>query len=336
MTRTSFDQIPVGIFGVDREFVVRLWNRCMAEWLALPASRIEGRELGSVLPAFRSAAYRERISQLFDGGPPVVLSPHLHQKLFSREGEEPPQRRLLTTASHANLAEGTEVALFAVQDVSGELERARLLREMHDAKATLLREHHHRTKNNFMMLTSLVELQKEALHDPRDSAVLEVFQSRIMSIQRVHEHLYSRDSFDLQLDLYIRDLVADVIASGTYGGADGAPRVEMSVEPLRLQMNDAIPMGMILAELITNSLKYAVRGADDFISVEAGEDGNGAVTLVYRDSGEGRMDTDSDSPGPAGLGTELNEAFAAQLGGSLRVDPGPGTVSTLTFPLHAD
>jgi two-component sensor histidine kinase len=300
----------------------------MADWSGVDPARAVGTPVCEIFPAFASPVYSSRLDPLFHGGPPVVFSPHLHGKLFqTREGETALEgRHVQTTASSAEL-DGEQIALFSVQDVTAELERSRLLRQQSEQRHALLREHHHRTKNNLMMLASLLQLQKSQLHDSRDEEIMDVFVTRVMSIQRVHEHLYKGgDSFNLELGAYVSDLVSDVLHANI---VTRIPDVSIETDEVELAVNQAIPLGMILAELITNTLKYAIGPEGGRITIRGTRNGTGRLVLTYRDSGPGRRGDGT------GTGSELNTAFAEQLGGTLTLEPGPGAVTVLEFPVGA-
>jgi two-component system response regulator len=242
------------------------------------------------------------------------------------------------------------LALFAVQDLSAEIKRSEELRRLNRVAAEeieqrrlaeerlqktleentiLLREHHHRTKNNFGMLLSLLELQKETLFDPRDEEIIEMLTNRIFSIQRVHEHLsMNTDSAEIDLEEYIRDMALDLLGESGSGEA----RLTIESDPIRLNLTQAIPVGMILAELMTNSLKHAFSAGDGLVSVEVRRSDENLIRIRYSDSGPGRPDQ---NPNELGLGVRLNEAFAQQLEGSYRQDSGPGAPTLIEFPLPA-
>jgi PAS domain S-box-containing protein len=322
---SGFDSIPIGICLIDRDFIVCSWNLCLRDWTGLSDAEVLDRDLRDIYPAFRRGIYTSRLEMLFSGGPPVVFSPRLHSGLFAS-----PETARKKHVYHINvspfLKEGESLALFAVQDISSEYQRSRELKQALEENRILLRELNHRTKNNYSMLLSLLELQKETLFDSRDEEIIDILISRIYSIQRVQEHLaLQSDSLRILLGEYLRNLAGDILDSGS---SLYSPDTHIEADAIELEPGKAIPLGMILAELITNSLKHAFTAIGGEIRIDA-EEKNGMVTIRYQDSGPGR----AGPPKNDGMGLRLNEAFAQQLGGSFRQLQGPGAPTVIDFPL---
>ncbi|WP_319475638.1 histidine kinase dimerization/phosphoacceptor domain -containing protein [Marispirochaeta aestuarii] len=353
MDYSIFDRIPLGICLMDRDFTVRGWNICMQDWTGITLEEIRDQDIRVFFPLFNRKIYASRLKLLFNGGPPAIFSPQLHAGLFpSRKQGMPPQVHHITVSS-INTDEGEVLALFAVQDVTREHNRSAELRRLHqlareeivqrrkaeeeltealDQNRTLMRENQHRIKNNLATLISLLELQKNNLFDPRDEEILTLLVNRVYSIQQVHKHLSENaDTPDIRLDAYLKDLADNMINAGAAEEKEKRPEVQIHADPVELKIKTAIPVGMIIAELITNSLKHSFgssRETQNTISISTQLDTRGMLTLRYRDSG----DTGGE-PREGGLGIRLNEAFADQLGGSLRREPEMGNVTVLEFPL---
>jgi len=155
-------------------------------------------------------------------------------------------------------------------------------------KETLLRELYHRTKNTLQMIQGLVVLQaSEAAEDPAVQELVRKTEDRIQAISLVHQKLYStRDLSRIPLKAYIEDLAALVVRG--YGGDDAPVRLEVEAEDRSLLIDTAVPFGLILNELITNSLKYAFPdGKPGSIRIALKPSGPGRLNLDYRDDGVG-------------------------------------------------
>lgn len=349
MDFTVFESVPVGICLIDADYRIHYWNICLQDWTGLNRKEAENRDLREIYPTLQQEIYRSRLGLIFDGGPPAIFSAQLHRGLFEAIHPDLPQLSLRTTVSSVHDEERGPMALFAVENLSAEIKRSEELRRLNriaaeeieqrrraeaklqktlEENTILLREHHHRTKNNFGMLLSLLELQKETLFDPRDEEIIEILTNRIFSIQRVHEHLaMNTDSVEIDLEEYIRDMALDLLGEN----GPGEPRLVIKSDPIRLNLAQAIPAGMILAELMTNSLKHAFRDGDrGTVMVEARRTRENLIRIRYSDSGPGRP---HQNPNELGLGVRLNEAFAQQLQGSYRQDSGPGAPTLIEFPL---
>jgi len=217
---------------------------------------------------------------------------------------------------------------------------ARLQRDAHEkalagalaAKEVLLREVHHRVKNNLQIISSLLHLQGDSLPESYQR-VLDESQRRVRSMALVHEQLYSGDQPD-QVDfaVYAAALVNDLFASQSVDSSRIRLRTEF--DSVRLPADQAIPCGLILNELVTNALKYAFAdGRPGEIRVEL-HSANGQVTLRVADDGIGLPPGLDWSHAPS-LGLRIVDILTAQLNGSLRCHSGPGADFTLSFPRAA-
>jgi len=187
-------------------------------------------------------------------------------------------------------------------------------------KETLLREVHHRVKNNFQVTASLLSLQAGTVEDERARAALRDSENRIRSMALVHAEVYEeRNLADIDLADYARSLAGSLISS--YAESAGASRFAVSGEPLSLGMDRAIPLGLALNELITNSLKYAARGRGGCaMELEIRPDGESGWSLKYSDDGPG-LPADLSLENPKTLGLQLVTLLAQQAGG--RIDRNP-------------
>jgi two-component sensor histidine kinase len=199
-------------------------------------------------------------------------------------------------------------------------------------KELLLKEVHHRVKNNLNIVNSLIRLQAARIKDTGIADRLRDLTSRIQSMALVHEKLYqSGDLSDIDLGAYVRDTV-DNLYNG-YGIDRERIRCDVrSRGGIALTIRQAIPCGMIVNELVTNCLKYAFPGdRSGTIAVEVSL-ADGVVLLAVRDDGVGLPEgLDIDDGGTLGL--SLIRSLAEQISGSVEVGPGPGTSVVVRFPL---
>lgn len=203
---------------------------------------------------------------------------------------------------------------------------AQTLRE----KETLLREIHHRVKNNLQVITSMLSLQSNVLQDDTALSHFQDARTRIQSMALVHEHLYESSSLArIDIGEYVDDLVATVV--GSMDISAGQVRVESSVSEIPMDIDHAIPLGLIINEILSNALKYAYpeKSGRIRLSLQRREQG---VFLEIADDGPGMPGGPSAHQGSLGL--QLVEALAGQLNGSLRFDnTEPGLAVRLSFPL---
>ena len=215
-------------------------------------------------------------------------------------------------------AEGLRMAIDKATQKVGLLrdlrdERDRLSRSLAE-KDVLLEEVHHRVKNNMQVIVSLLRLQAKAFPDERLALTLRETQNRIEFMAQVHEQLYEAG------DLGVVDLArhAALIAGSllqTYGFAESRVHVRVEMEPLPLAVDQAIPAGLILNELVSNALKHAFAdGRAGSVSVRGSRCG-GRITLEVRDDGMGLQQA-VDLLQPKSLGLRIVTILTRQLKGT--------------------
>lgn len=204
-------------------------------------------------------------------------------------------------------------------------------------KELLLKEMHHRVKNNMQILSSLLSLQMRTLDDESARDIIMESQNRIRSMALIHEKLYQSDNFlGVDFSVYIENLAHSLL--GSYSRARTIVRLDIKVENVFLGIDTAIPCGLIVNELITNCFKHAFpEGGHGEVVIRFGgrelDDPEGAFyTLSVRDTGNGIADgVDTDSPSTLGL--QLVKTLVGQLRGRLIIHskPGEGTEFVIDF-----
>lgn len=234
-------------------------------------------------------------------------------------------------------ADGTSGGMcITVSDITDrKLLESRLL-ESADQKETLLREVHHRVKNNFQLILSLMSLQSDRFADSQAEAVITETRNRIRAMSAVHESLYrSSDLTNINMEQFVPRFVEQLLNAYQSAGC----RIEMHVEPVNLLIERAVPCSLILNELVTNALKYAfVDGRDGVISIGlCHRNGTGSAQRVHMsvaDNGVG-IPAEVRVEDTGSLGMKLIRALAGQLGGTVQVTGGgdePGTRVEVDFP----
>jgi two-component sensor histidine kinase/ligand-binding sensor protein len=198
-------------------------------------------------------------------------------------------------------------------------------------KETLLREVHHRVKNNLQIISSLLNMQGSSLTDQNAVAALQDSRARVLSMAVIHEQLYGHDQWDaIDFEEYAKTLVAELLYS--FGERAGGVISRFKTSRVLLNVEQAIPCGLILTELITNVLKYAYpTGGGGEVLIELSETPSGLVTLTVSDCGVG-LPRDFDQENPKSMGLEMIGILASQLGGALTVEASPGARFCVEFP----
>jgi PAS domain S-box-containing protein len=200
-------------------------------------------------------------------------------------------------------------------------------------KETLLREIHHRVKNNLQIISSLLNLQIRKTDDPTTVEVLKDCQARVLSMALVHEHLYKGKDFSfIDLKNYIPSLGTELLQS--YRTTSESVRFDLNIPDISIDINTAIPVGLIINELITNSLKYAFKGRKDGkLSITANET-HQVLTLIVADNGIG-IPEGITLENPTSLGLRLVKTLTDQIDGTVAIDRTEGTKFVFTFPILA-
>ncbi len=200
-----------------------------------------------------------------------------------------------------------------------------------EEKETLLREIHHRVKNNLQIVSSLLHFQSKKVTDPAAIVVFGEARNRLRSMMLVHERLYrTGDLAHIDFGDYLQALTEDLASSYPAAGARVSAHVEGPSPKLPVEV--VLPAGMLLNELVTNSLKHAFEGKDGgAVRVAIGTD-HDTLVLSVEDDGVGLSAL---SPEPPTFGLQLVQNLVRQLAATIELGPGPGTKLTVRVPISA-
>jgi PAS domain S-box-containing protein len=204
-----------------------------------------------------------------------------------------------------------------------------ILRASLREKEALLKEVHHRVKNNLQIISSLLNLQADQVRDPAALAVLGESQNRVRAMALVHETLYRSENFArIDLAVYLEGLCAQLLRA--YGTDPERVCLELQVPGTTLDLDRAIPCGLLVNELVSNALKYAFPdGRQGRLEVALGTQ-DGVYALAVGDDGIG-LPEGLDFRSTRTLGLQLVCGIAQQLGGTVELDRTGGTRFTITF-----
>jgi len=230
------------------------------------------------------------------------------------------------------LEEETEKKVLVVaRDISRIKESNDMIKSSLKEKETLLKEVHHRVKNNLAVVSSLLQLQSTQTHSQQVSEALEEGINRIQSIAAVHEQLYQEELFSsIELKIYINELCS--ILTRNYSDGKRKVGIDIDCDDVKLSMEKAVPAALILNEIITNSFKYATTGGNCQIWISVKEV-SGSIVLRIADNGPGLPEQylDHNSQDSTGLGLTLINVLSDQLQASLKIENTPGATYTLQF-----
>ncbi len=197
-------------------------------------------------------------------------------------------------------------------------------------KELLLKEIHHRVKNNMQIISSLLSIQSRNIKDKKYLELFKKSQDRIHSMALVHEKLYkSRDLARIDFAEYIKNLATHLLLS--YNAKPGTVDLKISAKDIYLEVDKAIPCAQIVNEIISNALLYAFpEGEGGEISIDFHKDKKGNYTLIISDNGIG-IPKDLDYHSTDSLGLLLVNGLTKQINGDIKMDNGRGTTFTITF-----
>ncbi|NLS94868.1 MAG: HAMP domain-containing protein [Planctomycetaceae bacterium] len=256
-----------------------------------------------------------------------ILAPGLQCNMMSKSGDRIPV--------HCSLAEMSDAAgqfdgvVCVASNISRQKEaEAQILSALRE-KQLLLKEVHHRVKNNLQVISSLLSLQAQELRDPETIRLFQESQGRIRSMALIHEQLYRSDDLaEIEFAGYLEQLVAHL--RHTFGNSAAEISIGLEVEPLPLPLDLAIPCGMMVNELICNAMEHAFpncRSGEIHIGFHSDRSG---YCLEVADNGVGMRTEPADTN--ASLGMKVVQALVRQLHGTLDVRQNGGTAFVLRFP----
>ena len=228
------------------------------------------------------------------------------------------------------LIASTATALDNTRNINELKETERELQTSIKEKALLLKEIHHRVKNNLQAIVGLLDTHLGAIQNPRDKEIFLKGQSLAMGMARIHELLYSTEDYTrIDFSIYTRELIKSVLK--LYPGMRGRVKVEYSLDNLYLNTDTAIPVSLIINELVSNALIHAFpHGRKGTVAISMKQVGKGGFLMEINDDGVGVPDPDGNAYSKT-LGLNLVRTLIENLNGSIKVKVNGGTRITIRF-----
>lgn len=342
LARHLCDALPEAVFLVDLKGTVALANGRAARLLGRPADGIAGRPLaefvagdpapvraylarcarsGAPLPgALRLATPQGPVLQQAQGA--AVTGDDGARLVFLRCTEKREASRLFADLN-ARLARLSD-ELYRRGRLQAELQRAL------DEREVLLKEVHHRVRNNLQVITSFLNLQLRGLESDAARQALREAQTRIRTLGLIHGQLYAQDNLaEVDVAAFVPELCAQL--ASVYGVGEERVRFRVALPPWRLDLGRAVPLALLVTEAVTNALKYAFPGEQSgTVAVDLREDRGGERVLRIADDGVGLPEGTPDG-GRRSLGLRLMHALAEQLDARLEIVSGSGVEVRITL-----
>jgi PAS domain S-box-containing protein len=318
-----------GLMAVDRNDVIHFVNPKVCELLGYAAEEIVGRSVATFLADAESRARLEEKSRLRSEG----VSDSYELAMLTRSGRVV---HVLVSGTPVTDETGEVVGSMGVLTDITERKRAEeKIRAALTEKTVLLKEIHHRVKNNLQVISSLLNLQSSGITDTRMRELFTESQNRIRSMALVHEQLYrARDLSSIDCAEYLKNLATNLFRS--YGGETRGIQLRVEATGMTVGVDAAIPCGLIVNELVSNALKHGFasrsgNGTPPEVTVRFARREGETLELSVSDNGRG-FPEDLDFRSAGSLGLQLVNVLAEQLEGSVSLDRSCGTQFAVRFP----
>jgi len=321
------DNLPSHVFAFNLQHRFILLNDAVAGFYRLPKEKVWGKSITEVFPSELADTLMATNSRVMASGEPLLLE----EVLYSNALDEP--RTMMTSKFALRNTRGDITGLGGVAtDVTDYKNALDALRQSLGEKESLLKEIHHRVKNNLQIVSSLLRLQSGRVTSPGTRAALLDMEGRIHSMALIHEHLYRSDNLAaVDLATYFRQLCNHLLR--TLVLTPGSVQLHLDLSHVLLEIDQAIPCGLLVNELVSNALKHAFpdgRSGELWVLLEKLADGTG-WHLRVADNGVG-LPPDLDLQHISTLGLKLVSDLSRQLGAQLSFGSSPGAVLDVLCP----
>ena len=326
---TVLNAIPEPIFYRNLNYIYQGCNEMFARHvLGLPKEKV----IGHSVDEFKKEFSEETIynSKHHDG---ILLKegvslPHEIQIKCAEDGEV--RNFLVHKATYSDIAGNVIGVVGVLLDITKRKKAEEALLKTENIRK---KEIHHRIKNNLQVISSLLSLQADQFSDEKVKEAFQDSQDRVISMSLIHEELYKTgDSGALDFAAYLQKLATELLKSYKIGTED--IRLKLDLEKVSLKMDTAIPLGIIVSELVSNSLKHAFpRGRNGEIRIKLYRTENedtSQFTLIVSDDGVG-LSGNTDFRNTSSLGLQLVNALVEQINGSIELEKEAGTGFRIRF-----
>ncbi len=318
------DSIPVPVFFKDAEGCYLGCNSAFETFFGLSRSQVVGKNVYAIAPKELADIYHDSDALLLRNPGTQLYEAVIEHSDGSRHDVVFNKATFVDSDGRVAGIVGAIVEITERKNVEKRLQASLVEKEV------LLKEVHHRVKNNLQIISTLLDLQSETMHDERLLGVFRESQDRIQTMALVHEKLYkSKDLASIDFTSYIEDLLSFLFSS--YEGGTGRISLLVDVGKVALDIDWAIPCGLIINELVSNALKYAFpddRRGEIAICFVVDEDD--WITLKVSDNGIG-FPPALDPWQTETLGLQLVRLLVQQLQGEISLAQQGGTIFTIRF-----
>jgi len=323
-----FEFTPDAILVVGADGLISRANQTAERLFGYPRGGMAGLAIEALIPKRFNERHVQHRSSYLSEPRPRPMGAGLELFAQRRDGSEFPVDIMLSPME----AENGPLVLCIARDVTDRKRADKMILDSLQEKEVLIKEIHHRVKNNLAVMSSLFYLQSTYTEDEPTIKILRESQDRVRSMALVHESLYQSGNFSaVDFGNYAVNLSEQLI--GAYTLPVGRIRLTTEVDPLQLNMELAVPCGLILNEIITNALKHAFpNGQPGEIRLRLGRVDDNGYALSVADNGVGLCEA-IDPETSKTLGLRLIRSLTRQIDAQFEVLPAnPGTEMRLMLP----
>ena len=305
----------------DNNFRYLLVNRANAEFFRKEESEIIGKTDFDLMPEEAARMCRNSDQKVFISDEVVVE-------------EESVGRRIYETHKFKVPLKGGEYGIGCyIKDISNRKKNEEKIKASLKEKEVLLREIHHRVKNNLQVISSLLNLQADKAKDTKYNEIISESINRINSMSLIHNLLYQSENLSkINFEKYVPQLCDSLLS--IYNLPERKINVVYDIENIELKIDTAIPCGLIINELVSNSLKHAFPSVlKGYINISIMKRNSGTIQLSVHDNGIG-LPEDMEIKKTNSLGLQLVSLLTKQLNGNLTIKSVNGTIVIITFKVE--
>ena len=316
------------VITMDHEGNVVEFNTAAEGTFGYSRAEVVGKELAHfIIPPAHRERHRVGMAHYLATGEGPVMNRRLELPALRADGTEFPAELAITRIPTG----GPPLFTAYLRDITDrKRDEERVLASLRE-KEVLLKEIHHRVKNNLQIVSALLDLQSEHTSDPAVLTMFKESRGRVKSMAMIHERLYrSQDMARVNFTEYVRQLADDLYR--TYKVSDNDIRLELDVDIPPLTIDIAIPCGLLLNELMSNCFKHAFKDVTEgCIRVSLHRAGDDTNVLSVADDGAG-FPAGTDFRNTTSFGMQLVNTLVDQLDGEIELTTGRGTTVTARFP----
>ncbi|MGC9517664.1 MAG: sensor histidine kinase [Methanomicrobiales archaeon] len=324
--RAIYEHAKDGIIIMDKQREIISWNNGAEEIFGFKSHEIVGKDANIVIPS----EYEERFASLLNRHEGLNDYNTVENNLFEAEGLNKKGERFPLEFSISHWYNDDNVLLYAfiVRDITERKEHEEKIRNSLAEKEVLLKEIHHRVKNNLQIVSSLLNIESRYIENENDLKIIREGMDRVHAMALIHKNLYeSSDLSNVLFAQHVESLLSEIFSSYVLGqNVD----LKLDIEEIQLDIDQIIPYSLIINELVTNSLKYAFPDGMGKIFISLHSDAE-KIVLTVSDNGIG-LPEGFDIKKTRSLGLRLVRVFTRQLKGIMVINQEDGLSFKIISP----